>query len=193
MDGRKIQRSLLHKKGEAEDSNSLLQYNLPGTLNKVVLSGKTNEWLLTDQGAFLSISGGKPKKISSMWVDFVEEVDGIQWLVTINGKILRKVANKNSAANVDLHTKIEKVYDVKSIGKKVLALAVDCGVLLYDMKSGKEQLISVQWPSNPQKEVKSVFVDSKNRIWCFNDGSDITMIEGDIKPFIFLQQHLAVC
>ncbi len=169
------------KKGEAEDTNCLLQYNLPGTLNKVVLSGKTNEWLLTDQGAFLSISGGKPKKISSMWVDFVEEIDGIQWLITTNGKILRKVANKSSAANVDLHTKIEKVYDVKSIGKKVLALAADCGVLLYDMKSGKEQLISVQWPSNPQKEVKSMFVDSKNRIWCFNDGSDITMIEGGYK------------
>ncbi len=165
------------KNGDAENTNNLLQYNLPGTLNKVVLSGKDNEWLLTDQGAFLSVAGGNPSKISSMWVDFVEEMCGMQWLVTINGKILRKPYGKAKAVDVHLHSMVGKVNDVKRVGKYVLALATDSGVLLYNVKNRDEKLVSVQWPSNPQKAVEAIYVDSKHRLWCFNDGSDITMID----------------
>lgn len=165
---------------ETEGSHELKQVKLPGTLNKVLLDKHGMEWLLCDQGAFV-YKGEKPRKVTNSWVDFVENIGGRTWLVTVDGKIVSLSGGQWKKTAVLLTHKVEKVSDVKTIGNRILALATDRGVLFYDIKTGVDKLVSVQWPENPRNHVDFMFQDSKQRLWCFNDGNGATMITPDMK------------
>lgn len=164
------------KKGDAGDGRNLSQHSLPGTLNKVVLDAHGGEWLLCDQGAFLATTGDKPKMVCPMWVDFVEEQNGRQWLVTTDGRLLHKSPDKDRCTEVELTCKLGHVNDVKPVGRNILAMATENGLFLYNTKTRTGRMVSVQWPGNAQKDVSTMFVDSKGRVWCFNDGSDVTLV-----------------
>lgn len=164
----------LMPKGGENNPDELKQYKLPGTLNKVMLDAKGGEWLLCDQGAFLSNGGKTPVKITSQWVDFVEIVNGVRWLVTIDGKILRLSGNKPVVMKMPVN--VEKVSEVKVVGKSLLALATEKGVLFYDTRNGNTRLVSVQWPGNPIASVDMMYMDSRDRLWCFNDGNGVSVV-----------------
>lgn len=167
-------------KGCTENTQTMKQFKLPGTLNKVVLDNSGDEWLFCDQGAFVSRAGSKPEKVSSQWVDFVKTIGKTRWLVTIDGRILelakngRKVIEKTSFG-------VEKVSEVFVVNKYLLALATNLGVAVYDTRNGKKTLLSVQWPGNPEKAVDQMFKDSKGRLWCFNDGSGVSVVQPDMQ------------
>ena len=169
-------------KGNEIDESSLEQFNLPGTLNKVLLDKRGEEWLLCDQGAFCCEGKGKLRRVTSMWVDFVEEQDGQLWLVTKDGSVVSMKDSKSRACVDKNPLGIAKVNEVKSLGRNILALATDLGVLLYDTKRRESRLVSVQWPGNPQKDVDAMFMDSRKRLWCFNSGKGMTMIDEKLRP-----------
>ena len=174
-------------KGTVEDADSLERFYLPGTLNKVFLDRRGHEWLLCDQGAFLYAGSGKTSKITSSWIDFVEDVNGALWLVSVDGKLLKMTGYNAKPVNVALAEKVGKVNDVQVLNKRLLVMATDRGLLIYDVKTGRDQLLSVQWPGNPLAEVKQMFLDSRQRLWCFNDGMGVTMLEPSMRLV-----HLAV-
>lgn len=174
-------------KGQIENPDAIEQYNMPGTLNKVVLDKRGGEWLLSDQGAFICKGAGKLQKITPRWVDFVEEIGGTQWLVTMDGKIMRLAKGSNKPQDMPLASEMKKVNEVKIISNRLLALATDKGLVVFDTKTLKDQQFSVQWPGNPQEAVTYMYQDSKQRLWCFNDGNGVTMVSNSLQ-----MQHLSV-
>ena len=174
-------------KGMVENADSLERYYLPGTLNKVFLDKRGHEWLLCDQGAYLYDGGGKARKITSSWIDFVEDVNGALWLVSVDGKLLKMSGYKSKPVSVALTEKVERVSDVQVVNGRLLVMATDRGLLVFDVKTGRDRLLSVQWPGNPLAEVKQMYLDSRQRLWCFNDGLGVTMLNPDMQLV-----HLAV-
>lgn len=174
-------------KGRVEDASAFERYYLPGTLNKVMLDKNGREWLLSDQGAFLFASSGKLRKMTSLWIDFVENACGMQWLVSIDGKLLKLKGYDSKPVSIVLNSSIGKVNDVKVVSKVYLVMATDKGLLVYNMKTGTEKLLNVQWPGNPDSSVKTMFADSRHRLWCFNDGMGVTVLDTDLSVV-----HLAV-
>lgn len=173
-------------KGDSDSDRDIRRFTLPGTLNKVVLDGFGDEWLFCDQGAFVYTEKGSPRQVARLWVDFVEKVGNTLWLVTVDGKILH-MKRGGKPTEVRLANKVDKVKEVKVIKGRILALATDRGVLMYDTKTGHDRLLSVQWPGNPQPMVDVMFADSRERLWCFNSGKGLTMITPDMQTV-----HLAV-
>lgn len=169
-------------RGGEVDESSLEQFNLPGTLNKVLLDKRGEEWMLCDQGAFCCEGKGKSRRVSPLWVDFVEEQNGQLWLITKDGCVISMKNNKAKASVYKNPLGVTKVNEVKCIGRNILALATDQGVLLYDTRTRTPRLVSVQWPGNPQKSVDAMFIDSRRRLWCFNGGNGMTMIDERFSP-----------
>lgn len=167
-------------KGDSDSDRDIRRFTLPGTLNKVVLDGFGDEWLFCDQGAFVYTEKGSPRQVARLWVDFVEKVGNTLWLVTVDGKILH-MKRGGKPTEVRLANKVDKVKEVKVIKGRILALATDRGVLMYDTKTGHDRLLSVQWPGNPQPMVDVMFADSRERLWCFNSGKGLTMITPDMQ------------
>lgn len=166
--------------GGVDNADSILQFKLPGTLNKVLLDAHGTEWLLCDQGAFVYTNQHTLRKVTPRWVDFVVQAAGVQWLVTVDGRIMRIGAN-GKPFDVALSTPVDKVSEVKVIRHRYLALATNRGLLVYDTKTKTDRFISLQWPGNPLPDVDKMYVDSKQRLWCFNDGQGITMVTPDFK------------
>lgn len=167
-------------KGCTENTQNMKQFKLPGTLNKVVLDSRGDEWLFCDQGAFVSHGGSKPCKVSSRWVDFVETVGKRRWLVTVDGRILELSANGRKVVERTSFG-VEKVSEVFVVNKHVLALATNLGVAFFDTRNGGKTFLSVQWPGNPVKSVDQMFKDSKGRLWCFNDGNGVSVVLPDMQ------------
>ncbi len=173
-------------RGGADNADKVKQFRIPGTLNKVMLDKQGNEWLLSDQGAFVYRENGKPRMVTGSWVDFVEETGGMTWLVTKDGQVM-KMKDGGKPIRVRLSSKVEKVNEVKLLPGGRLAMATDCGLLVYDTKTGTDRLVSVSWPNNPLTSVDIMRMDSRNRLWCFNDGAGVTMVTPELQA-----EHLAV-
>lgn len=185
------------------DGEGILRIELPGTLNKVVLDTWGQQWLLSDKGAYLFTAPGKtagnnnsnaqgavkPRCITPLHADFVQESSSSQWLATTDGLLLRLRKGKTTPEAVSLKSRISKVNAMTALptspraGKNtLLAMATDKGLLLYDTRNGQERLVSMQWPGNPMAEVKVMFTDSRRRLWCFNDGAGVMMVDGSLTP-----------
>ena len=154
--------------------------NLPSNLNKVLLDKRNEEWLLCEQGAYLYEEKGTVRKVTHQWVDYIEELGGYLWLVTKDGKLLRMKDVKSTPMEMRFSTMIEKANDVQVLNDRILVIACEQGLLMYDVKTGESRLISVQWPGNPITNVDVVYQDSHHRLWCFNKGNGVTMITPDM-------------
>lgn len=166
-------------KGGIDNAGDMKQFRLPGTLNKVLLDKYGNEWLLCDQGAFVYRAGGTPRLVTSGWVDFVQETGGMLWLVTKDGQVM-KMKNGGRPVSVRLSSKVEKVNEVKPLPGGRLALATNRGLLVYNTKTGEDRLLSVAWPNNPLPSVDIMYMDSRQRLWCFNDGAGVTVVDAGL-------------
>lgn len=172
-------------KGNVMDNDNVERYSLPSNLSKVLLDTQGNEWLLCEQGAYVYTGSGTLRKVTSLWVDFVESLGGWLWLVTKDGKLLRMKDTKSTPALLKLPYMLGKVNDIQVINEKVMAIACEQGLLTYDTKTGQNKLHSIQWPGNPIKSVDMLQQDSHHRLWCFNDGNGVTVLTPDMQ-----QKHL---
>lgn len=166
-------------KGYPIDTEKLEHFSLPSLLSKVLLDKHHNEWLLCEQGAYLYEGKKTLRKVTNHWVDYVEDLGGFLWLVTKDGKLLRMRDAKDTPREMKLSTMMGKVNDVQALNGRKLVIACEQGVMMYDVKTGKNQLLSVQWPGNPLTSVDVIYQDSRHRLWCFNKGNGVTMIMPD--------------
>ena len=170
-----------------KDGEGLEKYYIPGTLNKVLLDARGKEWLLCDQGAFVHTGNNTVRKVAPGCIDFVVELGGFRWLVSQDGKIYRLQSINGKPRAVSLRSAIGKVNEVVAVGNRHLVMATDRGLLVYDIKTGIDELKSVQWPNNPLPGIDQIFQDSRHRLWCFNDGRGVALMSAD-----FTISHLDV-
>ena len=167
-------------KGHTSESEKLEHFVLPSNLSKVFQDKRNEEWLLCEQGAYLFQGNSSLKKVTGKWVDYVEELGGYLWLITKDGNLLRMKDSKDTPQEIRFSVKLGKVNDVKLVNGRMIVIACEQGLMMYDVKTGENKLLSTQWPGNPVKSVDVLYQDSHQRLWCFNKGNGVTMIAPDM-------------
>ena len=166
-------------------SDKAIEYmSLPGVLHRVCLDSKGNEWCFTSQGTYLR----GEKKVSDYPFDHLAEIKGVAWLATPDANVGRFVNGKIQLER--FATPMKKVNGMIAVDDRYLVLATDCGVVIYDTKTKSEQQLHVQNPSNPVSEVIDVFLDTRKRLWCFNQGDGVTMIDFSTRKSVWMNANL---
>lgn len=131
---------------------------------------KHREWILTDKGT--TIYGKKfSTNVPYKWI---REVGEYVFLATENGKVI-VVDEKNRATNVPLPEGITHINELKNTGYQLL-LATNLGVVIYNPRTFKSEIINIQSPSQPLAEVKKLYVDDYGTVWTFTNGMGVTIV-----------------
>ena len=164
--------------------DAIRHFSLPGVFMWVCLDSKGNEWCFTSQGVYLQ----GEKKLSDLPFDHLAEVKGTTWLATPDG-VLGKYYN-GKIVLVKLTTAVKEFNNMIAVDNRYLAFATDNGVLIYDTSTQREQVVAVQNPSNPVSGVSEIFLDKFRRLWCFNSGSGVTMIDFNTRQTVWMNATL---
>ena len=145
---------------------------------------KHREWILTDKGT--TIYG---KKISTaVPYKWIREVGEYVFLATENGKVV-VVDEKNQTTTVPLPKGITHINELKNTGYQLL-LATNLGVVIYNPRTFKSEIINIQSPSQPLAEVQKLYVDDYGMVWAFTNGMGVTLVnpKTNEKRWLFADQ-----
>lgn len=132
---------------------------------------KGREWILTDKGTF--IYGSKFK--TSTPFKWFREVGKDIFLATQDGKLA--IYNElGQLTMIPLPKGVTRINELKNTGYQLL-IATNIGLIIYNPRTFKTEVINVQSPSQPLAEVKKVYVDAYNQVWAFTDGMGVTIID----------------
>ena len=168
----------------AVSDDAIKHFSLPGVFMHVRLDSKGNEWCFTSQGIYLQ----GEKKLSDLPFDHLAEVKGTTWFATPDGS-LGKYHN-GKIVLVKLAAAVKEMSSMIAVDNRYLAFATDRGVLIYDTSTQHETLYAVQNPSNPVNGVSEIFLDKRKRLWCFNSGNGVTMIDISSRKSVWMNATL---
>lgn len=131
---------------------------------------KRREWILTDKGTTIynhHFSTPLPFK-------WIREVGDAIFLATPNGK-LAVYDEKEQLVMVPMPAGVTRINQLKNTGYQLL-IATNIGLVIYNPRTFKTEVINVQSPSQPMAEVKNVYTDAYGMVWVFTDGMGVTMV-----------------
>lgn len=132
---------------------------------------KGREWVLTDKGTF--IYGNKfQTHIPFKWF---REVGKDIFLSTTDGR-LAIYNEQGQLTMIPLPSGVTRINELKNTGYQLL-IATNIGLIIYNPRTFKTEVINVQSPSQPIAEVKKAYVDAYNQVWTFTDGMGVTLID----------------
>lgn len=152
-----------------------------GRVTQVTLDHEGNEWILTDRGP--NIIGHK-KVGSDFAFKFLCVKRGTVWLVSNNGQMA--ASDAKGLRFMGLMPEVRKVNQMKAISDTLLTVGTDRGLFLVHIPSGRMEHVPVASASHPSQEVKSVFKDSKRRLWMFTMGEGIVRYDLHTKTLVHL-------
>lgn len=162
---------LLCKKGEGITPYPPFSHEIKGELiYNIYQDSEGDEWILTDKG--ISIIGKKTLDTDFPF-QFIIQVKETVYLVT----------EKNKLATYDFHTKKlkfldipyphNKINNVTLIGKEMLALGTDNGLILFSTQKNTFQQIDIRTDTQPANDVEYLYQDLQGDIWIFSKTSGI--------------------
>ena len=131
---------------------------------------KRREWILTDKGTTIynhHFSTPLPFKL-------IREVGDAIFLATPNGK-LAVYDEKEHLVMIPMPAGVTRINQLKNTGYQLL-IATNIGLVIYNPRTFKTEVINVQSPSQPMAEVKNVYTDAYGMVWVFTDGMGVTMV-----------------
>ena len=131
---------------------------------------KGREWILTDKGTTIynhHFSTHLPFK-------WIREVGDAIFLATPNGK-LAVYDEKEHLVMIPMPAGVTRINQLKNTGYQLL-IATNIGLVIYNPRTFKTEVINVQSPSQPMAEVKNIYTDAYGMVWVFTDGMGITMV-----------------
>ena len=131
---------------------------------------KRREWILTDKGTTIynhHFSTPLPFK-------WIREVGDAIFLATPNGK-LAVYDEKEHLVMVPMPAGVTRINQLKNTGYQLL-IATNIGLVVYNPRTFKTEVINVQSPSQPMAEVKNIYTDDYGMVWVFTDGMGVTMV-----------------
>ena len=147
---------------------------------------KGREWILTDKGTM--IYGTKFRtNIPFKWF---RQVGNTVYLATTDGKVAVFDESRNRLSMIPMPAGVTKINELKNTGYQLL-IATNLGVLIYNPRTFRTEIVNVQNPNQPVAEVKKIYVDVKESlIWAFTDGMGITVINPNTmnKKWLFADQ-----
>lgn len=146
---------------------------------------KNREWILTDKGATI-YNHHFSTKIPFKWI---REVGESIFLATVDGK-LAVYDEQNKLSMIPMPAGVTRINQLKNTGYQLL-IATNLGLVIYNPRTFKTELINVQSPSQPLAEVKNIYTDYYGMVWVFTDGMGVTLVNpktGD-KQWLFADQE----
>lgn len=128
------------------------------------------EWILTDKGTFIY---GKNFHTSTPFKWF-REVGNTIFLATTDGKVA-VYDEQNHLSWIPMPAGVTRINELKNTGYQLI-IATNIGLVVYNPRTFKTDVISVQSPNQPVAEVKKAYVDSHNMVWAFTEGQGVTVI-----------------
>ena len=142
------------------------------------------EWVMTDKGTM--IYGHKfSVKTPYKWI---REVGEQVYLATTDGK-LAMVDERDRLTNVPLPPGITRINELKNTGYQLL-LATNLGLVIYNPRSFKAEIINIQSPGQPLAEAKKLYTDYFGMVWVFTEGMGVTLVnpKNNTKQWLFADQ-----
>ena len=131
---------------------------------------KGREWILTDKGTIIynhHFSTPLPFK-------WIREVGDAIFLATPNGK-LAVYDEKEHLVMIPMPAGVTRINQLKNTGYQLL-IATNIGLVVYNPRTFKTEVINVQSPGQPMAEVKNIYTDAYGMVWVFTDGMGVTMV-----------------
>ncbi len=131
---------------------------------------KKREWILTDKGTCI-YGTNFSTPIPFMWI---REVGNTVFLATTDGR-LAVYDEHNHLSMVPLPKGVTRINELKNTGYQLL-IATNIGVIVYNPRNFKTDVINVQNPNQPVSDVRKIYVDHHNMVWAFTEGQGVTLI-----------------
>lgn len=131
---------------------------------------KGREWILTDKGTTI-YNHHFSTQLPFKWI---REVGDAIFLATPNGK-LAVYDEKEHLVMIPMPAGVTRINQLKNTGYQLL-IATNIGLVIYNPRTFKTEVINVQSPSQPMAEVKNIYTDAYGMVWVFTDGMGITMV-----------------
>ena len=186
QDGNYIIRTV--KKSNQEPERDILRVGQHGLRSGKVwyvwVDKKGREWILTEKGALIY----KHKFSTPMPFKWIREVGDNVFLATPNGK-LAVYDEKDKLVMIPMPAGVTRINQLKNTGYQLL-IATNIGLVIYNPRTFKTEVINVQSPSQPMAEVKNVYTDDYGMVWVFTDGMGVTMVNPKTgqKTWLFADQ-----
>ena len=186
QDGNYIIRAILSQ--EEEVSRELIKVGEQGLRSGKVWyiwgDQKGREWIFTEKGTTIynhHFSTPLPFK-------WVREVGGNIFLATPDGK-LAAFDEREKLIMIPMPKGVTRINQLKNTGYQLL-IATNLGLVIYNPRNFKTQLINVQSPSQPMAEVKNIYTDDFGMVWVFTDGMGVTLVNPKTggKTWLFADQ-----
>lgn len=179
------------------NDGTLIRYNesnpadnivIPGTSGgkskkvfQVVEDAKSREWILSDQGAMLYGQG----VVSSRPFAHFAEKDGYCILATDDGKVAEYMED-GTLREIEFPIDIHSVSDMRKYLYSEIAISSDAGLIVYNCLTRKPRVVTRTRDGRPVRNVRSVYCDSKERLWFYADGDGVYCLpSGDSLAYMF--------
>ena len=131
---------------------------------------KRREWILTDKGTTIY----NHKFNTHLPFKWIREVGDAIFLATPNGK-LAVYDEKEHLVMIPMPAGVTRINQLKNTGYQLL-IATNIGLVVYNPRTFKTEVINVQSPGQPMAEVKNIYTDAYGMVWVFTDGMGVTMV-----------------
>lgn len=156
----------LCKKGEGITLYSASNHNLKGyQIFNIYQDSEEDEWILTDKGVSII---GKKTLDTDFPFQFITQIKETIHLIAENDKLARYDFHTKKLKFVDIPYPHHKINNVTTIGKDMLALGTDNGVILYSIPKNSFQQIDIRTATQTSNDVESVYQDHLGDIWIFS-------------------------
>lgn len=153
-----------------------------GPIRKVVLDENGCEWLFARNGVALY---GTRLFIHGSY-EHICRIGHKVYFSSFDGKFGVYRDGDKRIRRISLPHGISRINGMYKVGNRILALATNRGVLVWDDVRMSFKLISVACPSQPDDEVTNIFVDRRNRIWAYGKGTGVSLIGGHYDSAVWL-------
>lgn len=156
----------LCKKGEGITLYSASNHNLKGyQIFNIYQDSEEDEWILTDKGVSII---GKKTLDTDFPFQFITQIKETIYLIAENDKLARYDFHTKKLKFVDIPYPHHKINNVTTIGKDMLTLGTDNGVILYSILKNSFQQIDIRTATQTSNDVESVYQDHLGDIWIFS-------------------------
>ena len=145
---------------------------------------KGREWIITEKGTMIY---GHKFSVSTPY-KWIREVGEQVFLATVDGR-LATVDEHDRLTNVPLPPGITRINELKNTGYQLL-LATNLGLVIYNPRTFKAEVINIQSPGQPLAEAKKLYTDDYGMVWVFTEGMGVTLVnpKTNTKQWLFADQ-----
>lgn len=164
----------LCKKGEGITLYATSSHNLKGDqIVNVYQDSEEDEWILTDKG--ISIIGKKTLDTDFPF-QFITQIKETIYLIAENDKLAKYDFHTKKLKFVDIPYPHGKINNVTALGKEMLALGTDNGLILYSTREDSFRQIDIRTTTQLSNYVETVYQDHLGELWIFSKDPGIIHI-----------------